>query len=128
MSSHLWDKTAHSFDKKIVKSGKQSLRVTVTPGIHGCYQNNIAFKKGKRYQLRVAVRTSEDFQGLILASLEKPIGKHTTIGNTAGEWKEMVIDNIEPTADCEASLHLCSIRKSTGVVWFDDVIIAEINK
>ena len=116
---------AHSFDKKIFKSGKQSLRVVITPGMHGCYQNNIPLQKGKVYKLRASVRTSENFEGLLLASLEKPASRHATISSTKGEWKEMIIDNIQVNADCQIQLHLCSVRQSKGIVWFDDVILAE---
>lgn len=44
---------------------------------------------------------------------------------TKGEWKEMIIDNIQVNADCQIQLHLCSVRQSKGIVWFDDVILAE---
>ena len=114
------------YDAENPKSGKYCYRVNADrTGIHGCWQRGIELKKGHTYRLKVAVRTSADFKGLVLVSLEQPVKRHATSKGTGGDWGGVEIADIKPDRDCAVDLHLCTIRDSRGLVWFDDVMLID---
>ena len=80
----------------------------------------------RAYRLRVWVRTTSDFRGLIGAWVTGDArGKTLTREslNTEGLWCELVIEGIEPkTGDLAVYLNLMD---APGTAWFDDVELTE---
>ena len=117
------------YDPADPKSGRFAMRIVAdVPGIHGCLQRGIALKKGHTYRLTAAVRLAADFKGWVVMSLETPDKKQKTITTTNGQWAALEIADIKIDQDCTVDLLLCTIEDSRGVVWFDDVVLADVTK
>jgi hypothetical protein len=82
--------------------------------------------QAKTYRLRLWARTTDDFAGTLAIWLKG--GQEPTLAlnmpNTEGLWRELVIDDIRPTAD---QLHIyLNLMHGTGAVWVDDVELVAV--
>jgi len=84
--------------------------------------------QAKTYRLRLWARTTDDFAGTLAVWLKG--GQEPTMAlnmpNTEGLWRELVLEDIHPTAD---QLHIyLNLMHGTGTVWVDDVELVAVGE
>lgn len=89
------------------------------------YQPSVAVEAGKTYRLRVWVKTSDNFNGMVKVWVTgtKSGTAEARFLNTEALWKEVTLDNIVPTSD-QVSVYL-NLFDGLGTVWFDDAELVE---
>ncbi len=129
--------TAWAWDDQVRRAGKRSARVVgldaakQTRFVHA-WRQNVGPLDGRPLRLSVWVRAEKLSDGRISVLHKDATGKvllNQSLANITGtfDWKEFAAA-IEPPRGTRSLQLVMGLRKSTGTVWFDDVVIVAQGK